>query len=38
MKMNEIEGFRNLKNQFEDQTKGFIGKYKELEFKLKVLL
>jgi hypothetical protein len=36
--MSETEGFKSSKNQFQDQTKGFIGKNNELELKLKVLL
>ncbi len=38
MKLNEIEGFTNFKNKFQDQTKVFIGKDNELELKLKGLL
>jgi hypothetical protein len=36
--LSETEGFRNSKNQFQDQTKGFIIKNNELDFELKLLL
>ncbi len=38
MKMRETEGFTNLKNKFQDQTKVFIGKNNKLELELKGVL